>query len=122
MCKELKHVSFEAIKIERNLVSEGRVSGEIKISPFILIHKGEGAQPLSFYGSELESIETNSFVLAIGEKARTRELTPLVKDSEDVLSVKNFESLRSIIGRLAFYIAQRTLENTGLPLNVNVHI
>ena len=121
MCKELKHVSSK-LSTSKETVSEGRVSGEIKISPFILIHKGEGAQPLSFYGSELESIETNSFVLAIGEKARTRELTQLVKDSEDVLSVKNFESLRSIIGRLAFYIAQRTLENTGLPLNVNVHI
>lgn len=118
MWNELKYVPFEAIKIERNLLSEGGVSDEIKKSPFILIHKGEGAQPLSFYGSALESIGTNSFVLAIGEKARTRELTPLVKDSEDVLSVKSFESLRSIIGRLAFYIAQRTIKNTGMSLNV----
>ena len=118
MWNDLKYVPFEAIKIERNLLCEGGVSDEIKKAPFFLIHKSEGAQPLSFYGSALESIGTNSFVLAIGEKPTTRELTPLVKDSEDVLSVKSFESLRSIIGRLAFYIAQRTIKNTGMSLKV----
>ena len=80
----------------------------------VLIPQEEGAQSLSSYGADLEALDANPFVLAIGGKARKQELEPVVKDSEDVFTVKSFEGLPLILGRLAFYIAQRTLDNTGI--------
>lgn len=52
-------------------------------------------------------------MVAIGPKVSKKELEPVVKDSQDLFTVKTFEGLSSIVGRLAFFIANRTVGDKG---------
>lgn len=52
-------------------------------------------------------------MLAIGPKVSKQELGPVVKDSQDLFSVKSFEGLPPIAGRLAFFIVNRTVGDIG---------
>ena len=51
-------------------------------------------------------------MVAIGPKVSKQELE-LVKDSQDLFTVKTFEGLPSIVGRLAFFIVNRTVGDIG---------
>lgn len=75
-----------------------------------------GAQPLSSYGRALRDIRANSFVLAIGKNVSEQELRPVVGDAEDLLTVKTFLGLTSVVGRLASYIVGKTLRTTGISI------
>ena len=52
-------------------------------------------------------------MVAIGPKVSKQELEPVVKDSQDLFTVKTFKDLPSIVGRLAFFIVNRTVGDIG---------
>lgn len=52
-------------------------------------------------------------MVAISPKVSKQELEPVVKDSQDLFTVKTFEGLPSIVGRLAFFIVNRTVGDIG---------
>ena len=75
----------------------------------VVYYQQNGVQPLSSYGTALQRLGVDAFVLGIGKDIEYRDLGQVVRDAKNVFLVQMFQSLNSIDRQLAYEIVTRTV-------------
>lgn len=69
-------------------------------------HTSESASPIENAVKQLETLDVERFVVAIGPESSGQDMKPVVERDEDVMYVPTFNSLRSQILRIAEHISK----------------
>lgn len=72
-------------------------------------HTSESASPFENVVEQLEALNVERFVVAIGPESTGQDLKPVVERDKDVIYVPTFDSLRSQVLRIAEHISKGTV-------------